>query len=133
MSQRAADGATRRVAVIGASSDHAKFGNKCVRAYLDVGGWTVFPVNPGGGPIEGLETYRNIADIPGDLDRIAIYLPPPVTDAMLEALAARGADEVYFNPGTANKAILERARQLGIHAIDACAIVAIGKTPAMYL
>ena len=42
------------IAVIGASSDRQKFGNKCVRAYL-AAGWEVYPINLHEHEIEGLD------------------------------------------------------------------------------
>lgn len=123
--------APKTIAVLGASADRAKFGNKCVRCYLDVG-WTVFPVNPGAEEIEGLPVFKTLVDIPRDLDRIAVYLPPPVTESMLEALAKRDAGDVYFNPGSADRSIVDRAIALGVRAVDGCAIVAVGRVPAMY-
>ena len=35
----------KTVAVVGASADRTKFGNKAVRAFHDAG-WTVFPIHP---------------------------------------------------------------------------------------
>lgn len=35
----------RTIAIVGASADRAKFGNKAVRAYAEEG-WEVWPVNP---------------------------------------------------------------------------------------
>ena len=45
------------VAVIGASSDRQKFGNRAVRAFLREG-YTVVPINPHEAEVEGLRTYR---------------------------------------------------------------------------
>lgn len=119
------------VAVLGASSDRSKYGNKCVRAYLDEG-WRVVPVNPSGGTIEGLPVEKRLADISGDLDRIAVYLPPPVTYDLLDEIAAAGGSKVYFNPGTADDRVLKRAAELAIPAVPACAIVAIGRSPSEF-
>ena len=66
------------VVIIGASSDRSKFGNKSVRAHAQTG-YTVYPVNPKGGEIEGLKVYRSLAELPpGKLDRISVYLLPAV-------------------------------------------------------
>lgn len=52
------------VAVIGASRDREKFGNKAVRAY-SAHGHRVFPINLHEKEIEGLPTLRSILDVPG--------------------------------------------------------------------
>jgi uncharacterized protein len=119
------------VAVIGASGDRHKFGNKCVRAYRQAG-WEVFPVNPRESEIEGLPVFAAIADVPVRPDRVALYLPPERTRAALAAIAEKGTDEVYLNPGTWDEAVLAEADRLHLTARRACAIVAIGMSPSQF-
>jgi hypothetical protein len=122
---------TRSVAVIGASSDRRKFGNKAVRAFA-ASGWRVFPVNPKEEVVEGLKAYPDLAAVPGLLDAITLYLPPPVVLKLLPAIAERGAREVWFNPGTADEAVSAEASRLKIAASHGCSIVAIGRSPAEF-
>jgi predicted CoA-binding protein len=122
---------SKTIAVIGASSDRKKFGNKCVRAYTHAG-WQVFPVNPSETEIEGLQAYPSIQDVPGDLDRISVYLAPPVGRRVLPAIAEKPADEVWFNPGAADAALLQEAAELGIRAISGCSIVDVGLSPSQF-
>ena len=51
------------VAVIGASSDPRKFGNRRVRAFRRQG-YTVVPINPNEAQVEGLKTYASVLDVP---------------------------------------------------------------------
>src|SRR5436305_4729068 len=67
----------KTVAIIGASNDRNKFGNKAVRAFLQQG-FTVYPVNPHESQIEGLRAFKSISDLPERPGMISIYLPPPV-------------------------------------------------------
>jgi predicted CoA-binding protein len=123
------EGENRRqaIAVIGASNDRRKFGNKCVRAYRQAG-WTVYPVNLRNGRIEGLQAFARLSDLADPVDRISVYLPPHITYRILDELP-KGI-EVYFNPGSADSEVLEEARRRGIKVRDACAIVAVGLSPA---
>ena len=116
------------VAVIGASSDRSKYGNKAVRAYLRQG-WQVFPVNPNEATIEGLAAFARITDIPAALDRASLYVPPPVGETLLEGIAAKGVKELWVNPGAGSEALLARAAQLGLTTVEACSIVDIGERP----
>jgi uncharacterized protein len=117
------------VAILGASADRSKFGNKSVRAHQQQG-YTVYPVNPKADVIEGLTAFRSLADVPaGKLDRISVYLPPQVGLAILPEIAARGCDELWLNPGSDSDELVEAARAKGLNVIQACSIVDVGVSP----
>ena len=117
------------VAILGASADRSKFGNKAVRAHLQQG-YDVFPVNPKGGEIEGLTVYRSLAEVPVTrLNRVSVYLPPAVTVAALDDIAAKGTDELWLNPATESEEAIAKARELGLEPITACSIVDLGISP----
>lgn len=117
------------VAILGASADRTKFGNKSVRAHLQQG-FEVFPVNPKGGEIEGLTVFKSLADVPGGrLNRVSVYLPPPLVLKALDAIAARGCDELFLNPGTESPEVVGHAESLGLNPIVACSIVDLGVRP----
>lgn len=117
------------VAILGASADRTKFGNKSVRAHLQQG-FEVFPVNPKGGQIEGLPAYKSLAVVPGGrLNRVSVYLPPPLVLKALDEIADRGCDELFLNPGTESPEVVGRAESLGLNTIVACSIVDLGVRP----
>ena len=117
--------------MVGASTNRSKFGNKCVRAYRHAG-WDVYPVHPRAREVEGLAAYAHLADVPAALDRVSVYLPPPVTLEVLAEIAERGEGVTFFNPGAADEAVLDRARELGIEFEAACSIVDIGLSPSQF-
>lgn len=119
----------RTVAVLGASRDRAKFGNKSLRAHA-AAGWQAYAVNPSAREVEGERSYPSLASVPGELDRITVYLPPQLTGELLPEIAQRRAGEVYFNPGSADETVLAEARRLEIPAVDGCSIRALGLDPA---
>ena len=121
----------KTIAVLGASSRHEKFGNKCVRAYV-AAGWQVFPVHPVETEIEGLPVFRRLADVPVELERISVYLPPAKTLEMLGEIAAKGAGEVWLNPGSADSRVLDEARRRGLAAIPGCSIINMGLSPSRF-
>lgn len=114
------------VAIIGASNDREKFGNKAVRAFVQRG-YRVFPVNPKETTIEGLAVYRDIRDVPERPGLISVYLPPKVVLNVLPAIAARGCDELWLNPGSESAEAVRMAEQLGLTVIQACSIVGVAK------
>jgi uncharacterized protein len=118
------------IAILGASADRSKFGNKAVRAFV-ARGYTVYPVNPKGGEVEGLPVVTSLAQIPADveLDRISVYLPPAVGLKLLPEIAARGTRELWLNPGSESAELVAAAEQQGLNVIQACSIVAVGMSP----
>jgi predicted CoA-binding protein len=116
------------VAVIGASNDRHKFGNRAVRAYRDQG-YTVVPINPHEAEIEGLKVYPSILDVPGAVDMASFYVPPDVGEQVIADVARKGVPEVWFNPGSESDELIARARALKLQPIVACSIVAIGQNP----
>src|SRR5512138_1011433 len=111
------------IAVIGASNDRTKYGNRAVRAY-QARGWTVYPINPRESAIEGLAAFASVADLPGPVDRASLYVPPSVGIGLLQAIATRGTKELWVNPGSGNPELLARAEQLGLTTVEACSIIA---------
>ncbi len=120
------------VAILGASADRSKFGNKSVRAHQQQG-YDVYPVNPRGGEIEGLTVYQSLADVPVQrLTRISVYLPPHIVLKMLDEVVAKGCDEFWLNPGSDSDEEVAKARELGLDPIVACSIVDVGVSPHQF-
>jgi uncharacterized protein len=118
----------KSIAIIGASANPEKFGNKAVRAFVQQG-WTVYPINPKESTIEGLKAYPSVRDIPQAVEEASIYLAPHLVPAVLQEIAAKGIKKVWLNPGTESDTAMEKAEELGLEAIVACSIVGAGVDP----
>lgn len=116
------------VAVIGASSNRRKYGNRAVRAFLREG-YTVVPINPHEAEVEGLRAYRSVLDVPGPIDMASFYVPPEVGEQVIAEVARKQIPEVWLNPGSESDELIELARSLSIRPIVACSIVAVGQDP----
>jgi hypothetical protein len=121
----------KTVAVIGASADRRKFGNKAVRAFRDAG-YRVVPITPRHTEVEGEPAFASVLDFPGTIDMATVYVPPTIGEVVVESLAQKGIGEVWFNPGADAPAVLTRARALGIRPIQACSIIGIGMSPSQF-
>lgn len=116
------------VAILGASSNRNKFGDKAVRTFRNCG-WTVLPVNPRETAVEGLPCLSGSDAIPCGVDVVSAYLPPVVLWIELETLARKGCAELWLNPGTDTADVLEKCRQLGLVVVQDCSIVRLGRHP----
>lgn len=86
----------RRVwAVVGASQDETKYGNRIFRSLL-ASGYQVYPVNPRGGEIEGQTVYRSLAELPVRPEVIDIVVPPAAAEQVVKEAHARGLTRVWL-------------------------------------
>jgi len=129
--RRRYDQSMKTVAVVGASPDRHKFGNKALRAFREAG-YRAIPITPNHATVEGETAYATVGDYPGEIDMATIYVPPQIADQILESLAKKGIGEVWFNPGADDPGVLARARTLGLRPIQACSIIGIGRSPSRF-
>ncbi|MFI5461643.1 MAG: CoA-binding protein [Isosphaerales bacterium] len=122
----------KTVAVVGASGDRTKFGNKAVRSFRDAG-WTVFPIHPTLDEVEGMAAYPSLDDLPvPGLDQVSFYVPPSVGIRVLDQVARKEVGELWLNPGSESPEVLARALELGLNVIQACSILGAGQHPGDY-
>lgn len=121
----------KTVAIIGASTDRRKYGNKAVRAFAGQG-YRVVPIHPRAAEVEGVQAYRSILDVPFEVDMASFYVPPAVGLRVIDEVARKGVAEVWLNPGAESPELVARARALGLEPVLACSIVGIGESPGRY-
>jgi uncharacterized protein len=117
------------VAIVGASTNRSKFGNRAVRAYARQG-YDVYPIHPEAQTVEGLPAYRTIHDVPvAELDRVSFYVPPAIGLQVIEDVAKKQVREVWLNPGAESPELIAKGQALGLHMVVGCSIVDIGEDP----
>jgi hypothetical protein len=121
----------KTVAVIGASSNRDKFGNKALRAF-ERRGYKVIPINPNEPEVEGHKAYASVLDVPVPIDMATVYVPVRPGVSVMEQLAQKGVGEVWLNPGADDERVVAKAKELGLKVVQACSIIAIGESPSRY-
>jgi predicted CoA-binding protein len=116
------------VAVVGASSNRHKFGNKALRAFR-AQGYTVLAINPNESEVEGTKTYASVLDVPHAIDMATVYVPPEVGQSLLAEFEKKQIPEIWVNPGAESDELLAEARQRRLNVIAACSIIGIGRSP----
>lgn len=119
------------VAVVGASSDRNKFGNKALRAFK-AEGFTVIPINPNEREVEGIKTFPSVLDVPHAIDMATVYVPPEIGERLIAEFAEKRIPEIWINPGAESEALLRDAKARKLNVIAACSIVGIGRSPYQF-
>ena len=122
---------SRTVAVVGASNDRGKFGNKAVRAFR-AEGYQVIPINPNEHEVEGLPAYASVLDVPMPIDMATVYVQPEVGLRLLPEFEKKDIKEIWINPGAEDDALMSEARRLKLNVIFACSIIGIGRSPSQF-
>ncbi len=122
--QLISDFVNRRVwAVVGVSQDPRKFGNRVFRSLRDAG-YTVYPIHPKGGELEGAEVYPSLAGLPQRPEVIDLVVPPVVTEQVVKEAHRLGLTRIWMQPGAESPAAIDYCQQHGIQVVyDACAMV----------
>lgn len=103
-------------AVVGASNDRDKYGNKVLRAF-QMAGRTAYPVHPTEKIIEGLPAYPDFASLPEPVDSVSIITPPHVTEKIIEQAAQLGVKNLWLQPGAESPHALEIAASHNLNTI----------------
>ena len=114
-------------AVVGASRDRSKYGNKVLRCYQQ-NGRTAYPVNPNADEIEGLACVPDLASLPNQVKAASIITPSKITEKIVEQAAEAGVQHLWMQPGAESKAAVERAAELKLQIIAGgpCILVTLG-------
>jgi uncharacterized protein len=119
--------AGRPHAVVGASRDRAKIGNKVLRAYVKTGR-PAYPVNLGAEEVEELKAYPDLASLPEAVHGVSVITPPQVTESIVEQAGALGIKNIWLQPGAESQRAVARAEELGMNVISGgpCILVVLG-------
>ena len=110
-------------AVVGASNDRQKFGNRIFRD-LRAAGYTVYPVNPNEETVEGHTAYASVADLPEKPAVVDVVVPSWVGQKVARETAEAGISYFWLQPGAESDELIENAEALGLNVIhNACAMV----------
>ncbi len=114
-------------AVIGASSNREKYGNKVLRCYQQHG-LEVFPINPRATEIEGLKAYPSLEALPKQVQGISVITPPKITESVVQEAIRAGVKNIWMQPGAENPEAIRMAEAAGLSVIanGPCLLVVLG-------
>ncbi len=94
----------KKIAIIGASENEQKYGNKIVKDLLSKG-FEVFPVNPKGIVIENIKCFKTIEELPRDVELLVFVIPPEKGLQEVQKAVSIGYKRFWFQPGAGSKQI----------------------------
>lgn len=113
-------------AVVGASMDRTKYGNRVFRMYQKHG-YNVVPVNPNAKQVEGQKCFARLADIPHQPDAISVITPPAVTESIIDQAIALGIRHIWMQPGAESAAAIDSCESASVNLIHSgpCILVVV--------
>ncbi len=114
-------------AVVGASSNRSKYGNKVLRCYAQHN-HPVIGVNPRAQEIEGLPCYASLVEVPGPPRAVSVVAPPALAGSIVDDALRQCVTHMWFQPGAEDDAAIAIARSAGIEVIafGPCLLVVLG-------
>jgi predicted CoA-binding protein len=114
-------------AVVGASKDRYKYGNKVLRCYQQHHK-TVWPIHPTETTIEGLPVLNEINKLPSSVKSISIITPPHITEKIVDQAIEHGIQNIWMQPGAESNKAIEQCSKHGITCIanGPCVLVVLG-------
>jgi predicted CoA-binding protein len=113
----------RRFAVVGASNDSSKYGNRIYKN-LRSRDYEVYAVNPSLDEMEGDKCYHTLVDIPVKVGVVDIVVPPQVTEEIVKQCHELGLDRIWMQPGAESEAAIDYCHRHNLRVVHgACVMV----------
>jgi uncharacterized protein len=109
-------------AVVGASNERYKYGNRIYRT-LRGAGYKVYAVNHRENTIEGDRAYPTLSDLPEVPAVVDMVVPPENAPQVVEEAKRLGVRAVWFQPGSENHKAIRWAKEQGLDVIQDCILV----------
>ena len=94
------------IALIGASNDPSKYGNKILLDLISKG-HNIVPINPKEEEVVGLKSYRNINELDEKPLIINFVVPPAVGLEVTKEMVEENYDNFWYQPGAESLEISE--------------------------
>lgn len=110
-------------AVIGVTPNKDKYGYRIWKKLLNHD-YEAYGVNPNYDSVEGKKIYPSLKDIPKQVEVIDLVVPPNISLKTLDEAKELGIQYLWFQPGTFNEEVIEKAKELGFKFLDDDCILA---------
>lgn len=109
-----------RWAVVGLSDNPARVAYRIARFEQELG-MEIVPVHPRADEVHGAVGYPTLADVPGPIDVVNVFVRSELAGAVVDDAIAVGAKAVWLQLGVVDEDAAERAREAGLDVVmDTC-------------
>lgn len=99
-----------------------------ISLFLKKHGMEIIPVHPDAEEVHGSKGYRSLAEVPGDIDVVDIFVRSEYAGEVVDQAIAVGAKAVWMQQGVIDEAAAERAREAGLDVMmDTCPAIESSK------
>jgi predicted CoA-binding protein len=119
------------IALVGASNNPKKYGNKILLDLLEKG-HIVYPINKNESQIEGLKSYKKVSDLPSLPSIINFVVPPNEGIEVTKDLVKKGYDNFWYQPGAESIEISNFLESNKKNFIDDKCIMVVTRLSANY-
>ena len=105
------------IALVGASNDPKKYGNKILLDLISKG-YNVAPINNKEEMISGIKSYKIVMDLELSPSIINFVVPPNESRTVTNYLVSKGYDNFWYQPGAESQDISSYLKSLNKNFID---------------
>ena len=109
-----------RWAVVGLSANPARTAYD-ISAFVQELGMEIVPVHPRAETVHGADGYPTLADVPGEIDVVDVFVNSSLAGGVVDEAIAAGAKAVWLQLGVVDEAAAARATAAGLDVVmDTC-------------
>jgi len=112
-----------RWAIVGLSENRERIAYG-VAGHVQRLGMEIVPVHPKAQTVHGAPGYARLADVPGPIDVVEIFVNSSLAGGIVDEAIAVGAKAVWLQLGVVDEAAAERATAAGLDVVmDTCPVI----------
>ena len=112
----------RKLALVGMSRSGKKFGNAVFKE-LSAKGYSLFPIHPEAGEIDGQSCFSSLDQLPEPVVGLICVVPPAQTEVLVDQAAQAGIPAIWMQQGSESPAAIARCEQLQLPYVDKACIL----------
>lgn len=107
----------KNIAVVGVSRNPRKFGNTIYKE-LKGKGYNVLPVNYNLDEYDGVKCFKQITDLPDEVEGIIMNVPSDKVKVVLEEAKSRGIKNIWLQQGSGNRELVDYCKAHKMNVVN---------------